>query len=94
MTVSYKEQWSCYDIHCVKIFAGLEIHFDELEYSVSEDGTLTKPITVQFKRTQREFVLLLNPVSIDNIKAKFNITDFIDTDSIGEAFRATPRIYV
>ena len=75
------------------VFAGLEIHFDELEYSVSEDGTLTKPITVQFKRTQREFVLSLSPVSIDNVEANFNITDFIDTDSIGEAFRATPRMY-
>ena len=70
--------------------AGLEIYFEDSEYSVGEDEAMGAPIHMKFRKTQNPFILTLSPASINDAETVFNVGNFIDFDTIVEPFRATP----
>ena len=53
---------------CIEIFVtGLEINFEELDYSTEEGGTLSNNIRLQFRNNQNTFTLTLCPMNVDTV---------------------------
>ena len=71
------------------LVTGLEINFENDDYSIEEGGTLNSVIRLQFRQNQNSFTVRLCPVSIDTAEA-MNLGSFIDSDTIDEISRATP----
>ena len=67
---------------------GLEINFEELDYSIEEGGTLSTDIRFQFINNQNPFTIRLCPVDIDTAEA-LGLSFFIDSDYIDIISRAT-----
>ena len=70
----------------------MEINFKTLDYSIreGEDATRTTSITMQFRKAQNPFTLLLSPVSIDDAITHYSLGDFINPNAIAEINKATP----
>ena len=71
------------------LVTGLEINFEEDDYSIEEGGTLSTIIRFQFRQNQNSFTVRLCPLSIDDAEA-MNLGFFIDSGTIDEISRATP----
>ena len=70
------------------LITGLEINFEESDYSIEEGGTLSTDIRFQFRGNQNPFTVRLCPVDIDTAEA-LDLGFFIDSDSIDIISRAT-----
>ena len=88
MTVSHFQCW--YNILCFNV-AGLEINFEESDYSIEEGGTLNTNIRFQFRNNQNAFSLNLTPVDIDTAEA-LGLGFFIYSGDIDTIYRATSGI--
>ena len=78
-------------VHNCSVFcSGLEIYFEESEYTVREDEAGVTPVHLKLRKTQNPFVLTLRPMSIDDAESVFNVGNFINSDTIMEYSRATP----
>ena len=71
------------------LITGLEISFEEDDYSIEEGGLLSTTIRFQFRHNQNPFTVLLCPVSIDEAENR-NLGFFFESDIIDEISRATP----
>ena len=71
------------------LVTGLEINFEEDDYSIEEGGTLSTIIRFQFRQNQNSFTVRLCPLSIDDAEA-MNLGFFIDSGTIDEISRAMP----
>ena len=71
------------------LITGLEINFEEDDYSITEGGLLSTTIRFQFRQNQNPFTVLLCPVSIDEAENR-GVGFFFESDTIDEFFRATP----
>ena len=80
---------TCIYYICYLLVTGLEINFEEDDYSIEEGGTLNSVIRLQFRQNQNQFTVRLCPVSIDTAEV-MNLGSFIDCDTIDEISRATP----
>ena len=72
----------------IHIFIGLEINFEESDYSIREGEGLTAPITLQFRNNQNAFNVTFSPVTIDAVEGKGLGANFINSDTIVEESRA------
>ena len=71
------------------LVTGLEINFEEDDYSIVEGGTLSTIIRFQFRQNQNSFTVRLCPLSIEDAE-DMNLGFFIDSETIDEISRATP----
>ena len=69
----------------VLIITGLEINFEELNYSIEEGGTLSTGIRFQFRGNQIPFTVHLCRVNISTAEA-LDLGFFIDYDNIGSDY--------
>ena len=69
---------------------GLEINFEESDYSIAEGSALTTPITLQFRNNQNAFNVTFTPVTIDAVEGMGLGENLINSDTIEEASRAEP----
>ena len=67
---------------------GLEINFEESDYSNEEGGTLSTDIRFQFRNNQNPFSVRLCPVDIDTVEAR-GLGYFINSGDIDIISRAT-----
>ena len=67
--------------HCT----GLEISFEQPQYSIREGETLSPVMRLQFRETQNPFTVTFYPVSITTAKTEFEVGDFIMSSVIDEA---------
>ena len=88
MTVGDFFSINIYIINVYLLVTGLEINFEESDYSIEEGGTLSTFIRLQFRQNQNPFTVCLCPVSIDTAE-DMNLGSFIDSDTIYEISRAT-----
>ena len=72
----------------IHIFIGLEINFEESDYSITEGAGLTTPITLQFRNNQNAFNITFSPVTIDAVEGKGLGANFINSETIEEESRA------
>ena len=70
------------------LITGLEINFEESDYSIEEGGTLSTDIRFQFRGTQNPFTVTLTPVDIDTAEA-LGLGFFINFYFNSAIFRAT-----
>ena len=73
------------------LVTGLEINFEDNDYSVEEGRTLISVIRLQFRQNQNPFTVRLCPVSIDTAEA-MNLGSFIDFYNIDDISRATAGV--
>ena len=66
---------------------GLQINFEESDYSIEEGGTLSN-IRLQFRNNQNPFTVTLTPVDIDTAEA-LGLGFFINSYFNSAIFRAT-----
>ena len=71
-------------------FIGLEINFEESDYSIQEGRGLSTPITLQFRYNQNAFNITFTPVTIDAVEDMGLGANFINSDTIEEEYRAEP----
>ena len=71
---------------------GLEINFEESDYSIEEGGTLSNDIRFQFRNNQNQFSVRLCPVNISTAEA-LGLGFFINSEDIDNISRATSGIY-
>ena len=71
------------------LVTGLEINFEESDYSIVEGGTLSTIIRLQFRNNQNSFTVRLCPLSITDTEI-MGLGSFIESETIGEISRATP----
>ena len=71
------------------LITGLEINFEEDDYSIEEGGLLSTTIRFQFRQNQNPFTVLLCPVSISEAENR-NLGFFFESDTIHAISRATP----
>ena len=71
------------------LVTGLEINFEEDDYSIEEGGTLSTVIRFQFRQNPNSFTVRLCPLSIDDTE-DMNLGFFIDSEIINGISRATP----
>ena len=71
------------------LYTGLEINFEESDYSIIEGTPLR--VLMQFRPAQNPFTFTVRPVSITSAE-DIGLEDFINCASIGEASRATAGI--
>ena len=69
---------------------GLEINFEESDYSITEGSGLTTPITLQFRNNQNAFTITFAPVTIDAVEGMSLGRNFINSETILEESRAEP----
>ena len=67
---------------------GLEINFEDSDYSSTEGSGLRTPITMQFRNNQNPFTIIFSPVTIATAEGK-GVGNFINSDTIEEEARAT-----
>ena len=72
----------------IHIFIGLEINFEESDYSITEGAGLTTPITLQFRNNQNPFNITFSPVTIDAVEETDLGANFINSETIEEEARA------
>ena len=70
------------------LITGLEITFEESDYSIKEGGTLRTDIRFKFRNNQNPFSVHLCPVNISTAEAH-DLGFFIDYDNIEIISRAT-----
>ena len=70
------------------INTGLEINFEESDYSITEGAGLSVPITLQFRSNQNAFTVTLSPVTIDAVEGMGLGTNFISSETIDDESRA------
>ena len=76
------------NLHVIFII-GLEINFEEADYSITEgSGLSTAIIRLQFRNNQNPFNIRFSAVAIASAEGK-GVGSFIISDSIGEEARAT-----
>ena len=73
---------------CFVHLTGLEINFEESDYSIEEGGTLSTNIRFQFRNNQNPFSVRLCPVNIDIVEAS-GLGRFINSGDIDIISRAT-----
>ena len=93
MSTKYKLYRACKNtVYTPLLFdTGLEINFEEADYSVLEGTPLS--VLMQFRSTQSPFTLSVRPISIANAEDR-GLEGFINCASIEEASRATAGITV
>ena len=69
---------------------GLEINFEESDYSIAEGSNLSTPIRLQFRNNQNPFTITFTPVTIDDVEDMGLGANFINSDTIEEEYRAEP----
>ena len=74
----------------IHILIGLEINFEESDYSILEGSGLSTPIRLQFRNTQNAFTITFSPVTIDAVEDMGLGRNFINSDTIEERSRAEP----
>ena len=73
--------------HTVLYNTGLEINFEESDYSIEEGATLSNDIRIQFRNNQNQFNITLTPVDIDTAE-HLGLGFFINSDDIQITKRA------
>ena len=73
--------------HTVLYNTGLDINFEESDYSIEEGATLINYIRIQFRNNQEQFNITLTPVDIDTAE-NLGLGFFINSDGISERERA------
>ena len=68
---------------------GLEINFEDSDYSITEGSGLSTPITLQFRNNQNAFKIIFTPVTIDAVEGMGLGENFINSENIEEEARAT-----
>ena len=76
----------------IHILIGLEINFEESDYSIEEGYGLNTPIRLQFRNNQNPFTITFTPVTIDAAEGKGLGVNFINSETIEEEYRAEPGI--
>ena len=71
---------------------GLEINFEESDYSIGEGSGLNTQIRLQFRNNQNAFNVTFSPVTIKVVEDMGLGADFINSDTIEEESRAEPGI--
>ena len=59
----------CWEHFISFLITGLEINFEESDYSIEEGGILSTDIRFQFSNNQNPFTVTLTPVDIDTAEA-------------------------
>ena len=78
--------------HCVIItphILGLEINFEESDYSIQEGRGLSTPIRLQIRNKHNAFSITFTPVTIAAVEG-MGLGNFINSETIEEESRATP----
>ena len=70
------------------LITGLQINFEESDYSFEEGGTLSTDIRFQFRNNQNNFSVCLCPVNISVVE-EMGLGEFIDSVDIAIISRAT-----
>ena len=70
------------------LITGLEINFEESDYSIEERGTLSTDIRFHFRNNQNPFSVRLCPVDMDTVEA-LGLGRFINSEEIDIISRAT-----
>ena len=85
--------------HCTTIIVilslctGLEINFEESDYSMIEGITvLSTTMTLTFRSNQNPFSVILTAVTVDTAES-MGLGSFINSDNIVPYFRATEGVY-
>ena len=73
-----------------KLFIGLEINFEESDYSITEGGGLNTPIRLWFRINQNPFNITFTPVTIGAVEDMGLGRNFIYSNTIEEESRAEP----
>ena len=88
----------CGTIFCYSLLflsPALEINFVESDYSIMEGSdTLSSTISLQFRENQKPFMIKLSPTTVDAAEVKYNLSEFINSDTITADSRATLGILV
>ena len=83
------EKGKTYLTVCIALHAGLEINFDEFDYSTEEnDITGFRDISLSFRETQAPFSVELIPTTIDVAIRQYNLTAFLHLDELEEDMKA------
>ena len=75
----------------VSHLTGLEINFEESDYSIAEGGTLSIDILFQFRNNRNPFSVRLCPVNISTAE-DLGLGFFINSEDIHSISRATSGI--
>ena len=68
---------------------GLEINFDEADYSTDEGDIMgLSGISLSLRETQASFIMELIPVTVDVVKTQYDLTNFLTLDVIEEDQKA------
>ena len=67
---------------------GLEINFEESDYSIEEGSDLHTPIRLQFIKNQNAFTIAFTPVTIAAVDG-MGLGNFINFGYIDDRYRAT-----
>ena len=71
------------------LYTGLEIFFDEVDYSTDEgDTTGLCRISLSLRETQAPFSMKLIPATVDEAETQYNLTDFLSLADVAEGQKA------
>lgn len=70
---------------------GLEINFNEIDYSTDEDNIMgLRGISLSFRQTQTPFRMEMIPTSVDVAMTEYDLTEFLTLNVTEEDQRAKP----
>ena len=75
-------------IMLIYVYTGLEINFDEEDYSTDEGDKMLSGISLSVRKTQAPFRMELIPVTVDMAETVYNLTAFLSLNDIAKDQRA------
>jgi len=70
------------------LYTGLEINFDEEDYSTDEGDKVLTGISLSVRKTQAPFRMELVPVTVDMAETVYNLTAFLNLNDLSEDQKA------